>query len=444
MAEDRDIVSNMNARYALEPLDTLLFRDGRSFEQSDEGLTEATSMFPPFPSVVAGAVRAQLAHNMGWSGRGKWNSTLTDQLGSGPFNATPLRVGPPIILVANPSPDIGPFAAANYLPYFPCPAVLHGRLDPEMARQYGLLELTQLRPARQVDQRTFWKKISRFWSRTEQHKDRIATDLSLDEGQSLCAPNPDGFEALDEWLISDTGLKDFLAGGIPNTQYLKHTGLLVTRQNRAGLQRNYAAHAAESGMLYNASYVRLRQDRVWQGSKVGQVTLGVAVDQSALTKPIRMIPSATIVPLGSMGRVASCSAIETSLDLAQLSVKAVAIKPTSDCYLHYMIVLISPALPHTSPRGPGRGLNLPKGHEVVSAVIPKPIAFSGWDASTGGPAPMRRYVAPGSTWYMRFKGKVNNLQEQFDELLLNGISAEGSSVGFGAVQHCAMFQPIVK
>src|SRR5690349_13361517 len=39
-----------------DPLDTLWFREGRPFEQMDEGLAEARAVFPPSPATLAGAI----------------------------------------------------------------------------------------------------------------------------------------------------------------------------------------------------------------------------------------------------------------------------------------------------------------------------------------------------------------------------------------------------
>lgn len=42
----------------IRPVDTLMFRNGRPFNQGDPGAAEAVSVFPPYPSTVSGMVRA--------------------------------------------------------------------------------------------------------------------------------------------------------------------------------------------------------------------------------------------------------------------------------------------------------------------------------------------------------------------------------------------------
>ena len=69
----------------LEALDTLFFRDGRSFEAGVQGVA---SHFPPYPRTTAGALRAALARSNGWDGQSNWVRSapqLTDPLGDGPY-----------------------------------------------------------------------------------------------------------------------------------------------------------------------------------------------------------------------------------------------------------------------------------------------------------------------------------------------------------------------
>ena len=47
--------------FVLAPTDTLFFRDGRPYNQDDDGLAHARSLFPPHPSTLTGALRAALA-----------------------------------------------------------------------------------------------------------------------------------------------------------------------------------------------------------------------------------------------------------------------------------------------------------------------------------------------------------------------------------------------
>lgn len=56
----------------ITPYDTFIFRDGRPFNQDDEGAARAATVIPPPPSAIYGAVRVAAARSLGWSGSGDW------------------------------------------------------------------------------------------------------------------------------------------------------------------------------------------------------------------------------------------------------------------------------------------------------------------------------------------------------------------------------------
>lgn len=74
------------------PLDTLFFRDGKPFDQTDEGLARASMIFPPPPTATAGALSALM------------NKSINDENFSAPY------------LLTQPIGQTGPAK-----PYFPMP-----------------------------------------------------------------------------------------------------------------------------------------------------------------------------------------------------------------------------------------------------------------------------------------------------------------------------------
>ena len=75
----------MTFRLWLDPADTLMFRDGRPFNQDDAGRAAAASLFPPPPETIYGAARVGLARAMGWDGSlatGGWSGSIAEALGS--------------------------------------------------------------------------------------------------------------------------------------------------------------------------------------------------------------------------------------------------------------------------------------------------------------------------------------------------------------------------
>lgn len=399
----------MNSLLVLEPLDTLLFRDGRPFEQNDEGLTETTSLFPPFPSVVAGAARASLARKNGWDGRkSDWDGSLTKLLGSGPYEAGPLRFGPPVILYA-PWGGHGPSQPAAWYPLFPCPAFIWGRFDRDEngLREPRPKEIHLLSPARQ--------------------QYSLATDLCLAEGQSFPTPGnaAEGFEPLEGWFVNTEGLRAALAGKTVDPRDITQAADIFMRQGRVGLQRDHQSHGAVEGMLYAASQIRLRQSRASAGKR--RFAIGVEADLSALNNASKITDLEAILPFGSLGRAATCTKVAPTFDLTKLSL-GLGDLVGNDKAIHFSVTLLSPAYLSTAPTNKLPGLL----GEIVSAVIPKPVSFSGWDGEKRAPAPMHRYFAPGSTWYLRFEDRRGDLGPVLEKIQGAGISEIGANVGFGA------------
>jgi CRISPR-associated protein Cmr3 len=57
---------------AISPIDTVMFRDGRPFNQMDAGAGDAVSVFPPYPPTLVGAVRMTLARMLGYETGKAW------------------------------------------------------------------------------------------------------------------------------------------------------------------------------------------------------------------------------------------------------------------------------------------------------------------------------------------------------------------------------------
>jgi len=81
--------------YKIEPVDTLFFRDGRPYNMEEKQMN-VESIFPPSPYTVAGAIRASLALNIGWDGKGDWDNNIKAKLGDG-NNLGPLKFSGPYI-----------------------------------------------------------------------------------------------------------------------------------------------------------------------------------------------------------------------------------------------------------------------------------------------------------------------------------------------------------
>jgi CRISPR-associated protein Cmr3 len=202
----------------LDAVDSLMFRDGRPFNQADDGASRAVSVFPPYPPTIVGAVRAAL-----WQGplAGKWNET---KLGTGTNwqkdSLGPLSFGPPTLL-------------KNGEPLFPVPFhVVQGteRGTPGKTRTF-------LRPG----------------------ADMLECDLG-----KVCLPEPD--KALDDVrLIEDewvtlSGIRAILGHQMPKDDHFIKRDRLWCNEDRVGIGIVPETRAVHDGHLYMASHIRLADD----------------------------------------------------------------------------------------------------------------------------------------------------------------------------------------
>jgi CRISPR-associated protein Cmr3 len=101
-------------RLLLTPPDTWFFRDSTSFNMGASPQAGVRGVFPPYPSTVAGAIRAALARNRGWNGEASWDRALKDVLGDGPDDLGRLALS-------------GPFVVRDGVPIFSMPRHVVGQ-----------------------------------------------------------------------------------------------------------------------------------------------------------------------------------------------------------------------------------------------------------------------------------------------------------------------------
>lgn len=194
---------------SLSALDTLMFRDGRPFNQSDAGASEATSVFPPWPLTVVGAVRAAL-----WQGPlgGAWDKA---RLGDGTDWADENSLGP---LAFSP-----PVVTRGDQPIYPMP--LHILRD-------AAGELTFLQPGEKQ---------------------------SCDLGE-VQLPQPAravaGAKPLEGEFVTARGMERILDGGLPEPDDIVAAREVFARENRVGIAIDAGTRRVQDGYLYMATHVR--------------------------------------------------------------------------------------------------------------------------------------------------------------------------------------------
>lgn len=364
---------------ALRPLDGLFFRDARPFNQDDEGLAEARTLFPPFPTQLAGAVRAAMARAAGWNGaRAKPGASGKDDpwgafrgtFGDGLDDAGELRFGPPLLL--RPSPTRRSWEVLYPLPTAVlCRAPTAEELKKRRRdKPYAVHEVVIAKPG----------------------PAGAACDAPLGSGMSLPVVGPKGFDQCPDCWITAEGMRALLNNKDLRNPWDEILALdeVAPAELRVGLKRNSRTHRATTGMLYTAAHRRLKPDHA----------LGVAVGWTDGRS--EAVPAlAGVMPLGGHGRAVAVEAATADEDAQQRllpwSVTPQALNAGSDHSLNVMVVLISPC--SLSPESIACQL----GADLVSACVGRPLIFGGWDV--GKRAPIRRFLAAGTTLFLRKAGE---------------------------------------
>jgi CRISPR-associated protein Cmr3 len=328
--------------FVLAPTDTLFFRDGRPYNQDDDGLAHARSLFPPHPSTLTGALRAALALGRGWDGRSPWSGEILSTLGDGPDMAGgSVRFGAPVLLRQ---------AGDTWEPLYPAPRMLVG------GEGYDLL-----RPGRPLD---------------------------CDLGRGVRLPiDPAGRRRKpvgDVWL-THAGLAlvlDDRANEL-TADHVVPQRALWRPEPRIGLELERGKRTAKAGRLYAPVHVRLAG--------------GVALGQPVTGIPEGWVP-AGVVPLGGEHRTAVLDTIPS----LPVPPRTATFRPAPGGRRRCVtLTLLSPACVGPEWLRPGSvdGWRA----EIVSACLGDPLPIGGWDSRPGfrGPRPLRAFLPAGSTWFLR-------------------------------------------
>ncbi|MBE0703501.1 MAG: type III-B CRISPR module-associated protein Cmr3, partial [Afipia sp.] len=323
-------------RFTIDAIDTLMFRDGRPFNQSDAGAGQARSVFPPYPPTLVGAVRMMLARQLGYGRDMRWP---INEIGDGvdwreDGQLGPLEFSAPLILKKDE-------------PLFPAPLSLTRSKDGAIVR---------LRPGRA---------------------------RCCDLGRAVRLPEPEvlepGLKLLEGHFVGQQALGHVLKGEKIDKSAFIGADRLWQTETRVGIGLDRENRVVNTGQLYSASHVRLRQD----------VSLGINVSG------MRLEPRNSMQALAGEHRMASfrCTRQVIALPMA----------PSSFSKGRYFISLLSPALLDALP-GPGERLcGLPG--RVVSACLGKPVRIGGWDSQKRKPIPMREAIPSGSVWFLEADGQ---------------------------------------
>jgi CRISPR-associated protein Cmr3 len=358
----------MSQAFLIRPVDTLFFKDGRPFNQDDEGLADARSVFPPFPMVLTGAFRAAAARRQGWDetrhrswsgarardGKTEISAVLGDRL------ALPdaLRFGPPVLVR-----EIN----AGWERLYPAPLHLAGRPQGGRRFEWAFLVPDEVR--------------------------KLGCDLH-DKAVALPALVPDieGAEPLGrKWWLTPAGMQRVLAGEFPGEDELLEVEEIYAGEFRIGLQRDSMSRTAVAGALYAASHVRLVDSVHSNGATAGRYALGMMVhgiDPAWYPEGLQ--------PVGAFQRLATFDACaDWHCAECRPPVKH------SNGKWRYALILTSPVTPAPSDTGwrsPGGAIG--QHTQVVAACTGRPLMIGGWDGIAFGPRPLEPCLPPGSVFFV--------------------------------------------
>lgn len=260
-------------------LDTLMFRDGRPFNQDDEGAAEIRSLFPPWPPTLIGALRAAI-----WHGplRGSWDK---NKLGDGTDWYDDKSLGPleftPTILTRNNDP------------IFPAPLnLLHDAIG----------NITLLRPGPAVD-----------------------CDLGLEVRLPEPVERLNGGKIPEQDFVGVQGLKKVLNGRACDAKDLIAANDLYLRESRVGIGINPNTRRVNDGQIYVAAHVR-PIDRPATAGTSSELRIAVGLDGFDGDLP------ESLMPMGGEHRMVSIAsandiALPQSIAPANGRRLAVAISP---------------------------------------------------------------------------------------------------------------------
>ncbi len=363
-----------------EPLDTLFFRDGRPYNQGELSQAGVTSIFPPAPPTLVGAVRAACARALGWRG-GPWEKRIHDRLGDG-NDLGPLRFrGPILVRETNEGSES----------LFPAPAHLLGKTI-EDRKQVVIESLHLLSPCR--DSGTI-------------------CDLGSDVSLPVSKGATQGAKPLLKkgWWITAPGLEVLLQGKTPEKDHLVYRHTLWKHEPRVGIVRSQDTRTTEEGALYSSSHIRLER------------RVSLAMEAQGLPQAGMDALRSDLHPVGGESRACWLLLEESPLRLPDPP----DLRPSGET-LRYMAVVLTPAdtkaPPHPGEEGyaglPGR---------VVSACLPRPVLIGGWDSVARRPLALRPHLAPGSVLFLKAgAGDVEKIKQMHGKAIGNR-----ADWGFGLV-----------
>ncbi len=337
-------------RIFIEPLDVMLFRDGKPFSAEEDVI--ASSIFPPFPSTFYGAIRTEILSRQNFEflplSPVKNNSQYLNQIDS----------------LTQDLGIVGPFIAdENHLEYFPIPK--------DVMKIKGEDKYVQLKPRSSPPFKSDLA-VSPLWVKTNY-------DEHMEDSK--------GF-------IRESKLKIYLRGEKSDGWSILSLDEIFQKEERVGIKRPGATKTTEEGLFYIAEFVRLK-------SRYG-FTLDIEGNAD--------LPDKGFLRLGGESRAASYRKIEDRNWDDDAIKKKIKETRKFKLYLLSPAIFNQGWVAEWMQKGEKDGLKFKR----VSACVGKPVSVGGFDIVKNEPKPIKKAVPAGSVYFFELlEGNVDELFKAF-------------------------------
>lgn len=330
----------------IDALDTLFFRDSKTFTKGED--TWADTMFPPYPSVIYGALRsAYFAENI-------------EELDLANKEGDPTRG----LIIKNICLKQG---EEFYFPY-PMDCV--------------------------TDKETKNTKIL-----TLEENFLSGKHTSLNGMNDLLQSSFDTAETVKDSLISLTSLKEYLT--LEDKSPIAHKkNDFIELEPKIGIARSKHTHTSDEGMLYRVGMNRLESKL--KENKTNKISLVVNFEG------LELLNKDGLMKMGGEGKAVRYETINDSIkvELSQIT------NGKFKLYLSTPAIFKNGWLPSWIDENSLKGKipNTNTKVQLLTAAIGKPVSIGGWDIKRGCPKTMRKAIPAGSVYYLKLlEGDISNL-----------------------------------
>ncbi len=388
--------------FRIVPDDVLFFRDGKPSTVGDDHFLR--SVFPPYPSVVYGALRTRrlFDRNVDLAGLNQktWHERLS---GAGLLGEIGEYGGHGTLAIR------GPWLIENGNVLFPAPADLALVMDENAEACRGeranhkIARVLRLRPEPGFES----------GSSHSVHGFPPLAPHGVDEqgGWHAVGGSDAEPESSEGWYLRPAGMQTWLAGGVPKAEDFIRRAKLWVEEVRVGVGLNAETRTAKEHQLYSFGFVRLMRD----------VSIGFDIQGSALE-------ASGVLRVGGEGRTAT---LEPGPPFPHNEPPAER-KAARD----FWVYLATPALFAGGAYPPGFSNDACEGNfggvrcRLKGAVVRSHVHIGGWDIAQKKAKALRRAVPAGSVFLFERLDEGDVARQHGRSL--NGFGAESlNQQGFG-------------